>query len=157
MSSVIVEADRMGGPPHFGVLFGQEDGATRIWMMHMAPPQHFTIGLHRHGGDEIWRVRRGRLRITVDGRHLDVGEGQIVVVPPQVSHGVVALDEGTEAEVIGEIQMGEWVTVIDPDGTSREVEVHVPFMPWHRRTPEGTSPTSMDEMLQMMATTAHLL
>jgi mannose-6-phosphate isomerase-like protein (cupin superfamily) len=155
MSSVIVEADRIGGP--LGVLFGEQDGATRIWMMHMAPPREFHIGLHHHGGDEIWRVRKGRLRIMVDGRQTECRAGELVVVPPNVEHGVMALEEGTEAEVIGEIAMGEWVKVIDPDGSSRQVEVHVPMMPWHRRPPAGSSPTSMEDMVAMLETTAHLL
>jgi mannose-6-phosphate isomerase-like protein (cupin superfamily) len=157
MSSVILEADRLGGPAPFAVLFGPDDGATRVWMIHMAPPPEFHIGLHRHGGDEIWRVRRGRVRITVDGQHLDCKAGQLVVVPPHVSHGVMVVDSDTEAEVVGEIEMGEWITVLNPDGSSREVEAHVPFMPWHRRPPEGTEPTSLEQLQQMMETTAHLL
>jgi uncharacterized protein YjlB len=139
------------------VLFDQNDGATRIWMIHMTPPPQFHIGLHHHGGDEIWRVRRGRIRLTVDGRHIECGAGQIVVIPPGVAHGVMVVADDAEAEVIGEIEMGEWVTVVGPDDSSRHVEVHVPFMPWHRRPPEGTPSTSLEELLDMMETTAHLL
>jgi mannose-6-phosphate isomerase-like protein (cupin superfamily) len=157
MTSVIVEADRTGGPNPMGVLFGEADGTTRIWMSRMAPPPQFHIGLHHHGGDEIWRVKRGRLRITLDGRHLDCTAGQLVVVPPNVAHGVMVVDEDTEAEVIGEIRMGEWITVLGPDGVGRHVEVHVPFMPWHRPPPPGTLPTSVEDMLAMLETTAHLL
>lgn len=157
MSSVIVEADRLGGPAPLAVLFGPEDGATRVWMIHMSPPPQFHIGLHHHGGDEIWRVRQGAIRLTVDGRHTDCEAGQIVVVAPHVRHGVMVVAPGTEAEVIGEIGMGEWVTVIDPDGSSREVEVHVPFMPWHRPPPPGTEPTPFEQLLGMFETTAHLL
>lgn len=156
MSSVIVESDRRGGGL-FSVLFDQNDGASRIWMIDMVAPAQFHIGLHRHRGDEIWRVRRGRIRITVAGQHTECSAGQLVVVAPNVSHGVMVLDEDTETEVIGEIGMGEWVTVIEPDGTSREVEVHLPMFPWHRPLPEGTPPTSFEEVLALMETTAHLL
>jgi quercetin dioxygenase-like cupin family protein len=157
VSSVIVEAERVAGPSPIGFLFGEGDGATRIWMMAMAPPPQFNIGLHRHGGDEIWRVRRGRLRITVDGRHIECRAGEILVVPPNVEHGVLCLEAGTEAEVIGEIAMGEWVTVVEPDGSTRNVEVHVPMMPWHRKPPDGAQPTTMEEMRALLDTTAHLL
>ena len=115
MSSVVVEADRKAGEGPLSVLFGRDDGATRIWAIHMAPPAHFHIGLHRHGGDEIWRVQRGSIRITVGDTHLDCGAGETVVVPPEVAHGVMVLSDDAEAEVLGELEMGEWVTVIDPD------------------------------------------
>lgn len=59
MTSVIIEADRLGAPAPFDVLFGQDDGATRIWMIRMVPGPDLRVGLHRHEGDEIWRVRRG--------------------------------------------------------------------------------------------------
>jgi quercetin dioxygenase-like cupin family protein len=157
VSSLIDESDRLGAPGLFTVLFDQNDGTSRIWMIHLAPPPGLHIGLHRHSGDEIWRVRRGKIRLTLEGRHIDCAAGQIVVVPPNVSHGMAVVDDDTEAEVIGEIGMGEWVTVIEPDGTTREVEVHVPMMPWHRQPPAGASPTAIEEHLAMMESTAHLL
>jgi hypothetical protein len=52
-----------------------------------------------------------------------------VVIPPNTIHGVAVLDDDTEVEAIGEIGMGEWVTVIDTDGRWRDVEVHAPFIP----------------------------
>jgi mannose-6-phosphate isomerase-like protein (cupin superfamily) len=44
---------------------------------------------------EIWRVREGRSRMMVDGVHLDVRAGELVVLPPNVEHGVVLVEEGT--------------------------------------------------------------
>ena len=168
MTSVIVEADRSGGPTPFDILFDQSDGATRIWMIRVrlsgvtklpgseAPPPRGS-GLHRHEGDEIWRVRRGRMRITVADQRWECRAGELVVVPPNAVHGVTFLDDDTEAEVIGELQMGEWVTVIDSQGNRSEVEVHVPFVPWHRPAPEGVAPTNVEEMVAMHQSTAHLI
>lgn len=45
----------------------------------------------------------------------------------------------------------------DAAGRSREVEVHVPFVPWHRRAPAGVAPADLDEMIAMLQSTAHLL
>jgi quercetin dioxygenase-like cupin family protein len=158
MSSVITEAERAGRPGPFQTVFGPNDGATRIFLVHATlDPPDGTIGLHHHGGDEIWRVRRGRIRITVQGQHRECGAGQLVVVPPNVSHGLVVLDDDTEVEVIGEIAMGEWIAVMDATGTSRVVEVHLPDVPWHRPPPDGTAPTSTEDFLAMLATTHHLL
>ncbi len=156
MSSVIVEADRSGGPFPVDILFDENDGATRIWMIRGSASVP-RIGLHRHKGDEVWRVRRGRIRIAVGDQRLECGPGELVVVPPNVTHGIAVLDDDTETEVIGEIGMGEWITVLDSQGMSREVEVHVPGVPWHRPAPEGTPPTDPAEMLAMLESTHHLL
>ena len=155
MTAVIVEADRLGTP--LDVLFGEHDGATRIWMIHLAPGPDLRVGLHRHEGDEIWRVRRGGIRITVGEQRLECGAGQLVVIPPNTIHGVAVVADDTEVEVIGEIGMGEWITVVDGEGGRREVEARVPFVPWHRRAPEGVAPTDLDEMMAMLQSTAHLL
>jgi len=156
MSSVITEAERMAGPfPH--VLFGESDGATRIFMIHGAFTAQSHAGLHRHDGDKIWRIRRGRIRITVDGQQAECAAGQLVVIPPNVLHGVVGLDDDIEAEVIDEMAMGEWVAIIDPDGSRREIEAHVPNIPWHRPPPEGVPPTAVEDFLAMLDSTAHLL
>jgi hypothetical protein len=59
--------------------------------------------------------------------------------------------------VIGELRMGEWMKVIDPDGSTRHVEVHIPAIPRHRAPPEGTVPTPIEEMVAMSETTKHLV
>jgi quercetin dioxygenase-like cupin family protein len=158
--SVIVEADRLAQARQAGVpiamLVGKDDGASRIWLMSNSLPVDFHIGLHRHHGDEIWRVTRGTLRITVNGEQVLVNAGEIAVVPPDVEHGVKAVCDA-DAEVIGEYEMGSWYTVIDPDGSHREVETHVPFMPWDRPPGPGEHPTSFEDLLQLFESTAHLL
>ncbi len=52
--------------------------------------------------------------------------------------------------------MGEWVTVIDPEGVHRQVEVRSDFAPWHRRPLEGEV-FEFEAMMAMFETTAHLL
>ena len=51
--------------------------------------------------------------------------------------------------------MGEWLTVIDPDGSHRQVEIRSTMMPWHRRPFEGEE-LDFAAMLAMMHTTNHL-
>jgi mannose-6-phosphate isomerase-like protein (cupin superfamily) len=158
LSSVVVEAERARPDALFDVLFDHHDGASRICMIRSKPrSSDFRIGLHRHRGDEIWRVRRGRVRIVVDNQRLECAAGELVVVPPGVIHGVAVLEPDSEYEVIAELGMGEWITVIDSEGNRREVEVHAPLFPWHRPAPEGVSPTTLDEMRAMFESTLHLL
>lgn len=146
-----------GAPGHEFTRVGKADGATRIWIAGGTPmPQGQTVGLHRHGGDEIFQVLSGVVRFHVDGRNIDVGAGSFVVVPPFTEHGFKILTDDAVLQFVGEIEMGEWVTVIDPDGSRRQVEVRTAMMPWHRRPDEGGE-TDFMEMLTMLATTSHLL
>jgi uncharacterized cupin superfamily protein len=146
-----------GAPGHEWVRVGKADGATRIWIAGGTPmPMGQTIGLHRHRGDEIFQVLAGVVRFHVDGRNVDVGAGSFVVVPPNTEHGFRILTEDAIVQFVGEIEMGEWITVIDPDGGRREVEVRSTFMPWHRPPREGEE-TDFAAMTAMFETTAHLL
>jgi mannose-6-phosphate isomerase-like protein (cupin superfamily) len=155
MTSVIVEANRSGEPLPFDILFDHNDGATRIWMIRVA--LKLGAGLHRHDGDEIWRVRRGRIRMVIGDERLECGPGELVVVPPNTVHGVAPVDDDTEVEVIGERQMGEWITVIDSEGNRSEVEMHMPLIPWHRPLPEGEAPAAVEDIIAMMQSTTHLI
>jgi mannose-6-phosphate isomerase-like protein (cupin superfamily) len=136
---------------------GKADGATRIWICSGdGLPKGSAVGLHRHQGDEIFHVRRGTVRFHVEGRNLDVTGDHYVVVPPNTEHGFKILSDDASLEFIGEIEMGEWVTVIDGDGARREVELRSTMMPWHRPPAEGET-IDFGEMFAMLQSTAHLL
>jgi mannose-6-phosphate isomerase-like protein (cupin superfamily) len=139
------------------VKVGRGDGATRIWIAGGdVMPKGQTVGLHRHGGDEIFQVLAGTVRFHMDGRNIDVGAGHFVVVPPYTEHGFKILTDDARMQFVGEIEMGEWVTVIDEDGSQRQVEIRSTMMPWHRRPFEGEV-FDFATMLEMLGTTSHLL
>lgn len=135
---------------------GKADGATRIWICSGQMPKDQTVGLHRHGGDEIFQVLKGTVRFHVDGENIDVGAGHYVVVPPFTEHGFRILTDDAELQFVGEIEMGEWVTSIEADGTVRQVEIRSEMMPWHRRPLPGEEFDFM-AMLTMLNSTSHLL
>jgi hypothetical protein len=139
------------------VKVGRADGATRIWIAggDQPMPQGQTVGLHRHGGDEIFQVLSGTVRFHMDGRNIDVGAGHFVVVPPFTEHGFRVLTDDASMQFVGELGMGEWLTVIDPDGTRRQVELRSDMMPWHRPPASGEVLDFM-EMLAMFETTSHV-
>jgi quercetin dioxygenase-like cupin family protein len=147
---------RIDEPGREFVKVGKADGATRVWICSGEMPKGQTIGLHRHGGDEIFQVLRGTVRFHVDGKNIDVGPGHYVVVPPYTEHGFRILTDDVELQFVGEIEMGEWVTVIAPDGSTSQVEIRSEMMPWHRR-PESDEEFDFMGMLAMLGTTSHLL
>jgi uncharacterized cupin superfamily protein len=143
------------------VKIGKADGATRIWISGSDPssppmPKGTAVGLHHHEGDEIFQVFSGTVRFHVDGRNIDVSAGSFVVVPPGIDHGFKVIADDTRMQFIGEIGMGEWVTVHDPDGTRRKVEIRSDVMPWHRPPLDGETFDFM-EYLTITQSTAHLL
>ncbi len=146
-----------GAPGREMLKVGKADGARRIWICSGdAMPKGSAVGLHRHGGDEIFQVFSGVVRFHVDGRNIDVGGGHFVVVPPFTEHGFKILTDDASMQFIGEIEMGEWVTVIDPDGSRRQVEVRSEVMPWHRSPLEGEV-FDLSSMFAMFESTVHLL
>jgi quercetin dioxygenase-like cupin family protein len=138
------------------VKVGRDDGATRIWIAGGPMPAGQSVGLHRHGGDEIFQVLAGMVRFHVDGKNIDIGGGHFVVVPPFTEHGFKVLTDDARMQIVGEIEMGEWVTVIEPDGGRRQVEIRSTVMPWHRRPLEGEE-LDFAAMLAMMESTSHIL
>jgi mannose-6-phosphate isomerase-like protein (cupin superfamily) len=138
---------------------GPSDGATRIWIGELGSvgAPGMTVGLHHHGGDEIFQVLSGTVRFHLGGENIDVGAGHFVVVPPYTEHGFKVLTEDARMQVVGEIEMGEWVTIIDPDGSRRQVEVRSTLMPWHRPPREGERGASLEDVLEGLATTSRVL
>jgi uncharacterized cupin superfamily protein len=150
---------RSDAPGREFVKVGKDDGATRIWVCEADTaivPKGEGAGLHHHGGDEIFHILSGTLRFHIDGRTMDVGAGHYVVVPPFKEHGFKVLTDDARFEFIGELEMGEWVTVLDSDGARREVEVRSDMVPWHRH-PEDGEGTDLSEMFAMLQTTVHVL
>ena len=52
----------------------------------------FTWHSHEHE-DELFFVLRGRLRIEMEDRTVEIGEGEMFVVPKGVRHNPIAADE----------------------------------------------------------------
>ena len=53
-----------------------------------------SLAWHSHDDeDELFLVLKGQLRIEMDGRNVELGEGEMFVVPKGVRHNPVAEDE----------------------------------------------------------------
>lgn len=52
------------------------------------------IHAHSHPEEEVWNVLEGELQITIGGETVVAGPGFVGVVPPNVTHAVVALTDG---------------------------------------------------------------
>jgi quercetin dioxygenase-like cupin family protein len=51
------------------------------------------VAEHSHHNEQITMVERGSLKFAIDGGHKVVRAGETLVIPPNVPHGVVALED----------------------------------------------------------------
>ena len=52
-----------------------------------------VVAEHSHHNEQITMVERGALQFAIDGGSRTVRAGETLVIPPHVSHGVVALED----------------------------------------------------------------
>ena len=126
-------------------IVGPEHGATRLFIWCVTVEVGESIGMHHHNGEELFRVLYGRLRFRVGEQIREVSAGEVVIIPPGTKHGYIAL-ENSEVEILGEIGAGEFITLRNSDGTTREEEQFVRGHPWSR-TPEDESLYSTEDEL----------
>ncbi len=50
---------------------------------------------HKHENEQISHVLKGRLRFVVDGETIEVGPGEILLIPPGTSHSAEVMGEET--------------------------------------------------------------
>jgi uncharacterized RmlC-like cupin family protein len=136
-------------------LIAAEDGALTIFLWRVSLPQGAYGGLHWHDGDEAIRVIAGELRVTIGAERKICRAGEIAFFPPRIEHGFLVLVDA-EIEVYGQQQMGEYVIVLDTDGTRREQEVFL-RNPWYHSPPPGTAFTTREELFELFQTTRALL
>lgn len=55
--------------------------------------------LHQHPHIQVSYVVEGRFEVTIDGKTEIVGQGGSFIVPPNLQHGVVALEKGRLIDV----------------------------------------------------------
>jgi len=64
---------------------------------------------HRHENEQITSVIEGLLEFTLPNGKVRVGEGQVLVVPSNLEHGAVALEDTLEFDIFSPIRE-DWLT-----------------------------------------------
>jgi quercetin dioxygenase-like cupin family protein len=141
-----------GGAAGFRVVAGRETGLRRTMLVVGFLPEGDHGPVHLHQGDEVLRVLEGELLIRVGDERRTCSAGDVVVVPPDVQHGFLALSD-TTLEVIAEYDIGTLFPIRDEHGREQLVEVYRPDMPWGRQPPDGewTSDAEMQAILDRVA------
>jgi len=64
---------------------------------------------HRHISEQITLILKGALKFNVDGKEIVVKEGEALVIPPNVEHSAVALEDTIDLDCFSPLRE-DWLT-----------------------------------------------
>jgi len=76
------------------MLVGQDVMLARIGLK-----KGCVVPLHSHHNEQISYILQGVLRFWVDGKEIDVREGEVLAIPPRMPHKVEALEESVSLDI----------------------------------------------------------
>jgi mannose-6-phosphate isomerase-like protein (cupin superfamily) len=82
----VIRAGEAQRSPGGTVTFEGEPHGSGISFFHVNNAPGEGPDLHRHPYSETWIVRSGRARMTADGKDIEAGPGDILVVAPETPH-----------------------------------------------------------------------
>ncbi len=68
-----------------------------------------TVPPHKHLAEQITMVISGSLRFTIDGKDIMVKAGDVLVIPPNVVHSAVALEDCDDIDSFSPLRE-DWLT-----------------------------------------------
>ena len=68
-----------------------------------------TVPPHKHLAEQITMVMSGALRFTIGGKDIEVRAGDVLVIPPNVVHSAVALEDTDDIDSFSPLRI-DWLT-----------------------------------------------
>jgi quercetin dioxygenase-like cupin family protein len=68
-----------------------------------------SVPVHHHENEQISVVLEGALKFYLDGKEILARGGEVVVIPPNVPHNVVALEDSIVIDMFSPIRQ-DWLT-----------------------------------------------
>jgi len=70
------------------------------------------VPVHKHVSEQITVIEKGALEFTLQGKKVVVREGEILVIPPNVEHAAVALDDTVDLDCFSPLRE-DWLKKTD--------------------------------------------
>jgi len=83
--------------------------AEKITMAQIFLAKDGVVPLHHHENEQISSVLTGAMRFEMEGQDIILRAGQVLVIPPNVPHRVVALEDSMALDVFSPIRT-DWLT-----------------------------------------------
>jgi quercetin dioxygenase-like cupin family protein len=68
-----------------------------------------VVPLHHHENEQISSVLTGAMKFEIEGKEIVLREGEVLLIPPNVPHRVVALEDSMALDVFSPIR-ADWLT-----------------------------------------------
>jgi quercetin dioxygenase-like cupin family protein len=88
------------------VVSGEKVMVARIWLF-----KDCVVPLHHHESEQISMIMQGALKFELEGRELMVRAGEVLVIPSNVPHSALAMEDTIAIDVFSPIRH-DWL-----DGT----------------------------------------
>jgi quercetin dioxygenase-like cupin family protein len=67
---------------------------------------------HSHENEQVTWIMKGKLRLTLEGKDIDVGEGEVLVIPSNVKHSAIALEDTLDVDIFNPVR-SDWINGTD--------------------------------------------
>jgi quercetin dioxygenase-like cupin family protein len=67
---------------------------------------------HQHDAEQITYIMEGALQFHIEGKDVVVGKGQVLVIPSNVPHSAVALEDTLDVDVFSPLRY-DWINKTD--------------------------------------------
>jgi quercetin dioxygenase-like cupin family protein len=81
----------------------------RVMAAHVFLRKGAVVPLHSHESEQLTYILEGLLELTLPGEVFRLGEGQVLVIPSNVEHSAVALEDTLDMDVFSPIRE-DWLT-----------------------------------------------
>lgn len=99
-----VKEERMNDKITRKLAVGQNEMIGRL---HLA--KGASVPPHKHVSEQITMVMSGSLKFTIGGKDITVNAGDVLVIPPNVVHSALALEESDDIDAFSPLRL-DWLT-----------------------------------------------
>lgn len=85
------------------VIFGE-----RITFSHIVFTKGAVVPTHQHESEQITYITEGALQFQLEGQEITVHKGEVLVIPSNVPHSALALEDTDDLEIFSPIRI-DWL------------------------------------------------
>ncbi len=84
----------------------------KVMVAHLGLAKDCLIPLHHHEAEQISMILTGALKFELEGREVMVRAGEVLVIPSNVPHSALAIEDSTGIDVFSPIRY-DWLNGTD--------------------------------------------
>ncbi len=99
-----IEEEKLNDKISRKLAVGQNEMVGRLWLAKGA-----FVPDHKHVSEQITMVVSGALKFTIDGKDVTVRAGEVLVIPPNVVHSALALEDTDDIDAFSPLRE-DWLS-----------------------------------------------